>query len=121
MDRRRFIGTVASGLLAAPLAAETQQAAKIARIGYLNPNPNTANPRLFDAFRQRMRELGYTEARNLVIEVRSAEGNSEQLQVLAAELVTLKVDVADQVRSRLWPQSAQPVPSPLSLMALAIR
>ena len=61
MDRRRFIGTVASGLLAAPLAAETQQAAKIARIGYLNPNPNTANPRLFDAFRQGMRELGYTE------------------------------------------------------------
>ena len=65
----------------------------IARIGYLNPNPATANPLLFEGFRQGLRDLGYVEGRNLLIEVRSAEGNSERLQVLAAELVALKVDV----------------------------
>jgi len=93
MDRRRFIGTVASGLLAAPLAAEAQQAAKIARIGYLNVNAASANPRLFEAFRQGLRDLGYVEGRNLLIEFRSTEGKSERLQVLAAELVTLRIDV----------------------------
>ena len=52
MDRRRFIGTVASGLLAAPLAAEAQQAAKVPRIGLLANNP-AASPHLFEAFRQK--------------------------------------------------------------------
>ena len=52
MDRRRFIGAVAGGLLAAPLAAEAQQAAKVARIGYLAHNL-AANPHLREAFRPR--------------------------------------------------------------------
>jgi len=92
MDRRAFIGTVAGGLLAAPLAAEAQQAAKIARIGYLSPNLATS-PHLREAFRQGLRDLGYVEGRNLVIEDRDAEGKVERLPALAAELVALKVDV----------------------------
>jgi len=90
-DRRAFIGTLAGGLLAAPLAAEAQQAAKIARIGYLTTNM-AAGP-VLEAFRQGLRDLGYVEGRNLVIEYRAAEGKSERLPALAAELVALKVDV----------------------------
>jgi len=92
MYRRAFLGTLAGGLLAAPLAAEAQHAAKIARIGYLSPNL-AANPHLHEAFRQGLRDLGYVEGRNVVIEYRDAEGKPERLPTLAAELVALKVDV----------------------------
>src|SRR6266849_2904341 len=80
------------GLLAAPLAAEAQQAAKVARLGFLALNP-AANPHPHEAFRQGLRDLGYVEGRNVVIEYRSAEGKPERLPALAAELVALKVDV----------------------------
>jgi putative tryptophan/tyrosine transport system substrate-binding protein len=92
IDRREFIGIVAGGLVAAPLAAEAQQAAKVARIGYLAANL-TASPHLLEAFRQGLRELGYVESHNVVIEYRSSDGNPERLPTLAAELVALKVDV----------------------------
>ena len=96
MDRRTFVGHVAGGLLAAPLAvslaAEAQLAAKVARIGYLSPN-RASSPRSVDAFLQGLRDLGYVEGRNVVIEYRDADGKLERLPVLAAELVALKVDV----------------------------
>jgi putative tryptophan/tyrosine transport system substrate-binding protein len=79
------------GLLS-PVAAEAQQAAKVARIGYLVTNL-VVNPHLHEAFRQGLRDLGYVEGRNLVIEYRDAEGKPERLPALAAELVALKVDV----------------------------
>jgi putative ABC transport system substrate-binding protein len=79
------------GLLAAPLAARAQQPpAKTARIGLLFFVPT---PPLDEAFRQGLRELGYIEGQNIAIEYRSAEGKSERLPGLAAELVRLKVDV----------------------------
>jgi putative tryptophan/tyrosine transport system substrate-binding protein len=89
MDRRAFISGAAA-VLAAPLAAEAQQAAKIFRIGYLATNPT---PHFQEAFRQGLRDLGYVEGRNLVIEDRNAEGKYDRLPALAAELVALKVDV----------------------------
>ena len=92
MDRRAFLGALASGLLAAPLAAEGQPAVKVPRIGYLALNP-AANPHLHEAFRQGLRDLGYVEGHNVVIESRDAEGKLERLPALAAELVALKVDV----------------------------
>jgi len=92
MDRRAFIGALTGGLLAAPLAAEAQQATTVARIGYLATNLATS-PHTREAFRQGLRDLGYVEGRNLVIEYRSAEGKRERLPALAAELVALKVDV----------------------------
>jgi putative ABC transport system substrate-binding protein len=79
-------------LLATPLAAEAQPAAKIARIGYLAGNLAAA-PRLEEALRHGLRDLGYVEGRNVVIEYRDAEGKPERLPALAAELVALKVDV----------------------------
>ncbi len=90
--RLAFSITLALGGLFSPVAAEAQQAAKVARIGYLATNL-AANPHLLEAFRQGLRDLGYVEGRNLVIEYRSAEGNLERLPALAAELVALKVDV----------------------------
>jgi putative ABC transport system substrate-binding protein len=83
---------LALSLLAAPLAAEAQQPAKVARIGYLSTNL-AANPHMQEAFRQGLRDLGYVEGRNVVIEYRDSEGKLERLPALAAELVALKVDV----------------------------
>jgi len=91
VHRRDFL--VAAGtLLAAPLVAEAQQAANVTRIGYLSHNL-AASSHLRDAFLQGLRELGYVEGRNVVIEYRYAEGKPERLPALAAELVALKVDV----------------------------
>jgi len=93
IERRAFIRTMAGGLLPAPGSAEAQQAAaKVPRIGFLALNPG-ANPHLREAFLQGLRDLGYVEGRNVVIEYRSAEGKLERLRALAAELVALKVDV----------------------------
>jgi ABC-type uncharacterized transport system substrate-binding protein len=92
MNRRAFIASGGAAILVPRLTAEAQQAAKIARIGYLSPNLATS-PHLREAFRQGLRDLGYVEGRNLVIEDRDAEGKVERLPALAAELVALKVDV----------------------------
>jgi ABC-type uncharacterized transport system substrate-binding protein len=92
MNRRTFVGTLAIGLLAAPLAAEAQQPAKVPRIGYLAPSL-AANPQNHEAFRQGLRDLGYVEGGNVVLEYRDAEGKPERFPALAAELVALKVDV----------------------------
>jgi putative ABC transport system substrate-binding protein len=92
MERRTFLGVIAGSLLTAPLAAEAQQAGKVARIGWLGDSP-AASPHLDEAFRQGLRDLDYVEGRNVVIEYRWAEGKFERLPALAAELVALKVDV----------------------------
>jgi putative ABC transport system substrate-binding protein len=93
MDRRDSVTVLALlALGAAPLAAEAQQAAKVARIGYLSPNL-ASSPRLRDAFLQGLRDLGYVEGRDVIIEYRDAEGKLERVPALAAALVALKVDV----------------------------
>ena len=89
----RLIATLALILLMAPLATEAQQAATVYRIGRLSPGSPLLVAHLWEAFRQRLRELGYVEGQNLVIEGRYAEGRAERLPDLAAELVRLKVDV----------------------------
>lgn len=88
------------GFVAPPHAAAAESAEKAYRIGFLNtrgvvPNPLGPNPayREFDAFVQRMRELGYVVGQNLVIEIRGAEGAYERLPGFAAELVNLKLDL----------------------------
>jgi len=93
IDRRTFLAGTGAVLLAAPLAAEAQQAAKVPRIGYLGNYPPGAFPQNYEAFLKGLRDLGYVEGRNLVIEYRDAEGKFEQLPALAAELLALKVDV----------------------------
>jgi putative ABC transport system substrate-binding protein len=90
--RRAFIGTLAGGLLAAPLTAYAQQAGKVPRIGVLSPDSPGPLP-LLDAFRQELRKLGYVENQNIAIEYRFAGAKPELLPELAAQLVRLKVDV----------------------------
>src|SRR5213083_1780905 len=91
MDRRIFMAGTGAVLLAAPLAAEAQQAAKVTRIGWLGNQP-VSGAHLREVFLQGLRDLGYVEGRNVVIEYRDAEGKSERLPALAAELATLKAD-----------------------------
>ena len=84
--------TLVLGLLALPFAAEAQQPAQPPRIGFLiASSPATQPPRNKEAFRQGLRELGYVEGQNLVIEWRYGEGRLERLPALAAELVRLQV------------------------------
>jgi putative ABC transport system substrate-binding protein len=91
MDRRAFLGTMASGLLAAPLAVEAQPAGKMPKVGILivgsAPDP------LLEAFRRGLRDLGYTEDQNVVIAPRFAHGKPERYPALVGELLDLKVDV----------------------------
>ena len=93
MDRRTFIGRVAGGIIAAPLAARAQHVGKVYRIGILETIPAARNAANFDALRKGLRNLGYVEGRNLVIEYRSADGRAERFPDLASELVRLKVDL----------------------------
>jgi len=89
-----LISTLALGLLAPPLPAEAQQAGKVYRIAYLSGGRGGAS---YDVFQQRLRELGYVEGQNLVIERRSVTARAGLLRdrapELVAELVRLKVDV----------------------------
>jgi ABC-type uncharacterized transport system substrate-binding protein len=93
MDRRAFLGTLAGGLLAAPLAVEAQPPGKVRRIGYFDGASPSTNPELNDAFRGQMRQIGYVEGQNLVIEYRWADGQYDRLPDLAADLVRLRVEV----------------------------
>ena len=93
IHRRRFISSLGVGLLAAPLAAGAQPAGKVYRIGYLSGGSATASSRFPETFRQGLRELGWVEGQNIVIEYRFAEGRFDRLPDLAAELVRLKADV----------------------------
>ncbi len=94
-NRRKLIVALGASALAAPLRAFAQQQGKVWRIGFLAPRsrPASLDSDIFGAFSNGMRELGYVEGKNLVIEWRFADGNFERLPGLAAELVQLKVDI----------------------------
>ena len=88
-----FVVSLCGVLIALCGSAEAQQPKNVPRIGFLSAvSPSTISARLH-AFRQGLRELGYVEGKNIVIEWRSAEGKSDRLPGLAAELVRLKVDL----------------------------
>ena len=95
MDRRGFLLVVGGSCLAAPLAAEAQPTGKVYRIGYLaqGSGSGAASLRPLEGFRQGLRELGWVEGQNIVIEYRYAEGRIDRLPRLADELIQLKVDV----------------------------
>jgi putative ABC transport system substrate-binding protein len=96
MRRRDFVTFVGRAAVAWPGIALAQQSpGKVWRVAYLNPG-NLDNPpdrALFDAFRAEMRELGYIEDKNLVIDNRNAEGNAERLPLLVSELLALRPDI----------------------------
>jgi len=88
-----LIVALALGLLAAPLAASAQQPAKVPRIGFLGTSSPSLEAHLVEAFRQKLRDLGYIEGQNIAIEYRWAEGQDDRLPDLVAELIRLKADV----------------------------
>src|SRR5882672_5065162 len=88
------IVTLTLGLLTAPLTADAQPPTKVYRIGWLSVDFPPTDPNLrAGAFRQGLRDLGYVEGQNFVMEYRYAERSEERARDLAAELVRLKVDV----------------------------
>jgi len=94
MDRRAFLGTLAGGLLAAPLAAEAQPAGKVYRVGILGDKASDSNEtQVWQTFRAALRERGLNEGVNLQIEYRGVEGNAARLPEVAADLVRLKPDL----------------------------
>ena len=97
MDRRSFLGIVGTGLLAAPLAAEAQKSEKMPRVGILNIGPAPSPQELAKSvstnpFWMSMRELGWVDGQNMVVERRFGE-SADQLRAAAADLVRLKVNV----------------------------
>jgi ABC-type uncharacterized transport system substrate-binding protein len=97
MRRIGLAVVVTLSLFAAPLAAEAQQQAeKVHRVGYLGTSPPTDDPasaRVWRAFLEGLRDHGYVEGQNIIIERRYSEGKQERFPGLAAELVRLKVDL----------------------------
>jgi putative ABC transport system substrate-binding protein len=92
MTAKILIWLQATSFLATFSLADAQQPVKVPRIGNLSPGSSYASPNR-EAFRQGLRDLGYVEGKNILIEYRYAEGKSDRLRGLAAELVRLKVDV----------------------------
>jgi putative tryptophan/tyrosine transport system substrate-binding protein len=87
-----FIVILTLSLLAAPLTGTAQPRSKVPRIGILSPAAEASSPS-WEAFRQGLRDLGYVEGQNIVLEYRFAAGQLERLPALAAELVHLQVDL----------------------------
>ena len=108
-SRMGCVATFAFSILVAPLAAMAQQPAAVPRIGVLWP----VSAALLEPFRQGLRELGYVEGQNLLIEYRWAEGQVERLPDLAAELVRLPVAVmvtAGEAATRAARQASRTIP-----------
>ena len=93
MQKNIFGLALCTMLYALCVSAQAQQAGKVPRIGYLAVVSLSATPERIEAFRQGLRDLGYVDGKNIVIEWRFAEGNVDRLPALAAELVQLKVDL----------------------------
>ena len=113
MDRRRFLLTALAGVLAAPLAAETQTPQRVYRLGFLGQTSAPDLSRQMAALSQGLRDLGYAEGSNLVIDYRWAERKLDRLPALASELASLKVDVIvthGSAGSRAAKQATQTIP-----------
>ncbi len=101
IENLKWVGlsAIAFVLVVAGPVVRAQQPKIVPRIGYLTGSPLSANPARIEAFRQGLRDLGYIEGKNIVIEWRSADGKLDRLPALVAELIRLKVDVIVAVGS----------------------
>src|SRR5262245_45609948 len=93
MNRRTFLYWLTLGTLSAPLAAEAQPARKAWRIGFMSPYSTEYDKGRLAGLKQGLRDLGYVEGQNIVIEQRYADGHLARVPGLASGLIRLKVDV----------------------------
>jgi putative ABC transport system substrate-binding protein len=93
MDRRAFISGATLGLLTAPLAAEAQQATRVYRVGFISMRTGPVDNPSLEAFRLGLREMGYLEGQNLVLDIGYAGQDMSALPRLASKFVRLNVDV----------------------------
>ena len=93
MERRTFVGVAAGALFTLAFVVEAEQPSNVPRIGYLVLNSADSGQHLLAAFRQGLRERGWVDGQNIVIEERYADGMVDRLRALVAELIRLKVDV----------------------------
>ncbi len=93
VDRRRVVGALACGLLGFSLEARARRSERLWRIGYLDQGAAVRDSPYLDAFREGLRDLGWIEGEDVQIEERFADGYTDKLPALAAELVAAKVDV----------------------------
>src|SRR6266508_1022099 len=95
MNKEVFIGLLATLLLANASIGAAQQPGKIPRIGFLTNQTasSISSGRAIEAFRQGLRDLGYTEGKNIIIEYRYTESELDRIRSLVVDLVQLKVDV----------------------------
>jgi putative ABC transport system substrate-binding protein len=93
INRRAFLITMVAAVVVAPLVAEAQHARKLYRIGFLGNSTAALESNLVAPWREGLRELGYVEGRDVVVEYRWAEGHYERFPALIEELLALKVDV----------------------------
>src|SRR5512144_2395359 len=117
MGRRALI-TLLGGAVVWPLAARAQQAGSVLRIGLLWPGASPPAPPRMDAFRQGLRDSGLVEGRDVVIELRYAQGGLQQLPELAAELVRLNGDVF-QASGDLAPRVAEQATATIPIVAFS--
>jgi ABC-type uncharacterized transport system substrate-binding protein len=119
MTRVSMVATFALAFLAAPLAAEAQQAGKIARIAFISTTASLESPTT-SAFRQGLQELGYVEGQNILIEWRWGGGTTERLPTFAAEVIGLNVDVivaANDTVGRAAQRLTKTVPIVIAIMS----
>ena len=91
--RRKVLVAIGASVFVSPLLTFAQTQGKVWRIGMLETTTAAMNAANLDAFLQQLRELGYVEGRNLIIEYRSSDGRGERFPALAAELVDMRVDL----------------------------
>ena len=114
MTKKIILFALCSLLLAPCSAVDAQQTGKVARIGFLDSSTASGSAVLVDAFRHELSKLGWTEGKNIAIEYRFAEQKSERLPELAADLVSLKVDliVVTTGSARRWRRRKRLLPFP---------
>jgi len=103
VNRREVVTLLGGAAAVRPLPARAQPAGKVFRIGFVGLTTADSLPKRPEAFRAAMRELGYQEGRNIVIDFRWADGHYDRLPALFAEMVRLNVDVIVTHGRELWP------------------
>ena len=117
LKRRRFITLLGAAAASLPLAARAQETRKLYRLGFLWDSP-AVFAEAIEAFRRGLRDLGWIEGRNIVIEYRWAEGRPERMRELAEELVRLKVDII-VVPSSIYTEAAKRATSTIPIIFMS--